>query len=72
VKNDKIVPHSPPDFEYKSNPVDGTYSLRIQDSFVEDSGLYICEAYGNEEDSDAVCWCHVKVVGENLNLHPTL
>jgi len=62
VKENKIIPNSPPDFIYFEKKPDGIYGLRIADVFLEDAGLYICEAY-SAEGSEITCWCEVDVIG---------
>ncbi|ODN03618.1 Myosin light chain kinase, smooth muscle [Orchesella cincta] len=66
VKEDKIIPNAPPDFTYFEKKTDGIYGLRIADVFLEDGGLYICEAYG-AGGSELSCWCEVDVIEISTN-----
>lgn len=62
VKENKIIANAPPDFEYFQEKSRDLYGLRIADTFLEDSGLYICEAYG-AGGSEITCWCKLQVLG---------
>lgn len=69
VKSDKTIRNAPPDFVVNCNVLDGIFSLRIKDVFLQDSGVYICEAYGfrgeeGADKADLICWCNVEVIGE--------
>ncbi|CAL8094223.1 unnamed protein product [Orchesella dallaii] len=66
VKEDKIIPNAPPDFTYFEKKNDGIYGLRIADVFLEDGGLYICEAYG-AGGREITCWCEVDVIEISTN-----
>ncbi|XP_035710194.1 uncharacterized protein LOC110852983 isoform X2 [Folsomia candida] len=67
VKSDKTIRNAPPDFVVNCNVLDGIFSLRIKDVFLQDSGVYICEAYGfrgeeGADKADLICWCNVEVI----------
>lgn len=63
VKEDKIIPNAPPDFQYFQETSKDVYGLRIADAFIQDSGLYVCEAYG-AGGNEITCWCEVDVLGK--------
>lgn len=69
VRENKIIPNAPPDFQYFQEKASDLYGVRIADVFLEDSGLYICEAYG-AGGSEKSCWCQVNVFGKK-NIHNT-
>jgi len=60
VKNDRLLPPSPY-FQYVHDPGLEIYKLVIKDSFPEDSGVYVCEAYN--QAGGTITFASVTVTG---------